>query len=676
MLWHGLARSVILLLGCARPTESPPVHTEVPEDTAEAESAPTGRTLRVRVTLDGKPVAGTLVMQGGASATWTTDAAGEVTVAVDYGVDGDIVVLSAHPDARVDGYEVDDETVEPLEIALVRFDPADNVAYPFQDPGEGAQADSSSEQCLHCHSVLHEGWFASPHRTAASNPALHDLYQGIALALDAEGCAARGGAWVSAVEPGTGKAMEVCRVGAGVLPDAGGGTCADCHAPGIDGELGGRDLLEARDHAYAYGVHCDVCHKVAAVDLEAEPGVGGRLRIVRPSEPSPSPMLGTYAPLTFGPHADVLNPRMGQVYREELFHGAELCAGCHEQHQPALLGAVDLARWPDGLLPVHTTWSEWDAGPMNPAAPCQSCHMPADPTAGNGADLYQTGSEPALIGIASGWIRPPGSVHLHTFAGPRGVGADGGPSPMLQLAATVDVASTLDGDVLGVEATVRNVGPGHALPTGEPMRSLVLLVEAACDGEPLLATGGDVVPDYGGYRAGKDGSEDWSRWEGALPGDHLRVVRWGGWRDYTGHGPFGDGTFGPEEKGIRVEEWVGAVEVLAVEGDAVTTDAPLPAGDYAWLVRDEDYAGSPGFGFARVMVDAAGARMVPHFAAVDVVSDNRLLPQAAWTSAHQFSSPCPDPSVTARLYHRNYPSWLAEERGWELVETLMAEVTR
>ena len=66
------------------------------------------------------------------------------------------------------------------------------------------------------------------------------------------------------------------------------GGCSDCHAPGIDGLLGGRDLHEASGLAFEYGVHCDVCHKVESIDLSAESGVAGRLRIVRPSEPSSS----------------------------------------------------------------------------------------------------------------------------------------------------------------------------------------------------------------------------------------------------------------------------------------------------------------------------------------------------------------------------------------------------
>ena len=68
------------------------------------------------------------------------------------------------------------------------------------------------------------------------------------------------------LSPGSAKSVERCYLGAGVLGalNDGCGTdkacdgvaknfggCADCHAPGIDGKLGGRDLLEASHVEFA-----------------------------------------------------------------------------------------------------------------------------------------------------------------------------------------------------------------------------------------------------------------------------------------------------------------------------------------------------------------------------------------------------------------------------------------
>jgi hypothetical protein len=249
------------------------------------------------------------------------------------------------------------------------------------------------------------------------------------------------------------------------------------------------------------------------------------------------------------------------------------------------------------------------------------------------------------------------------------------------------VEQTVEAGELTVEVTTRNSGAGHALPTGEPMRSMLLLVEATCDGEPLAQTGGDVVPDYGGAHAVRAAGEDWTVWPGAVPGQVIRVVRrTGEWRDYSGYGAFGDGTFDATAKGLPIEEIVGESVIQTVEGDVVTLDGSLPVGDVAYRVDAaglpvdgapaQARAGSPGFGFARVLAAEDGRRMVPHFLAVDVASDNRLLPGQEWTSEHRFAVDCAEPAARATLVHRAYPLPLAAERGWDLTESVMVEATR
>jgi hypothetical protein len=440
-------------------------------------------------------------------------------------------------------------------------------------------------------------------------------------------------------------------VGDGVAERTGGfGACADCHAPGIDGVLGGRDLLDATGVAYQSGVHCDVCHHVEGVDLTAPAGVAGRLRIVRPSEPG-TPATGPYAPLTFGPYLDVLNPRMGSVYRGDVFHSATLCAGCHELRQAVLApeSTIDRTRWPDGTLPVHTTYDEWLQSPAAPAQGCRDCHMPPRPDVGNAADLYNLFDlEP---GIAAGYARGPGAVRGHHWYGPRQ--PEGG---MLRLAATVDVEATIEGERLIAEVTTTNVGPGHALPTGEPLRAVLLRVSATCDGAPMAAVGGDVIADIGGESAAI-----------AVGGVLRAIARPGTWRDDPGWGPFGDGTFSPAEKGMPVEALLGEATVIGIAEDgSPILDRALPEAD---LVRQGDdttmLAGAPGMAFARVLAGADGARMVPHHLAVDVVSDNRLLPYTPVLTRHEFAlDGCEAAIVSATLIHRDLPPALAAARGW------------
>lgn len=683
-------RAVALLLlivgACAGdPTDRSDVDVVEPTGGETAEPTPAATEpwdQEVEVRLDGEAVADALVLQGGSTVHRRTDAAGRVVVRMDPAIPSPIVV-AAHPEARTRGVDLSaPETL--VVVELTRFSTEDNESYVFQDPGTPTRDDTTAF-CSHCHVRQVADWIASPHATAASNPVVHDVYLGTA-SRDEAGCAVVGGLWRVSRVPGGGTGPR-CRLPTGTLPDldpgctveddcaapSATGGCADCHAPGIDGALGGRDLLEATGIAHDHGVHCDVCHKVAGIDLDAPAGVAGRLQIVRPVEDSPT-VAFDWAPLTFGPIPDVLNVRMGAAHAP-VFEDAVFCAGCHQLDQAVLLpdAAIDTARWPSGRLPVHSTYEEWRRGPLAEVAPCQACHMPPDPEAGNSADVDLFPG--ALLGRTAGWWRPPGASRRHTWSGPRGVDAD-----LLALALEVSVDTAVDDGTLTTTTTVRHRGPGHAVPTGEPSRSVVLHVDARCDGAALHPVDGPAIPDVGGLLDAQPAGPD-LRWPGAEPGQVVRVVRVEGWRDDPGFGPFGDGTFAPEDKGLPDWRAVGASTILSVDGDGrVTLDAPLPDGDLALLGEPgpltfdapaASLAGAPGMVFARVLVDPQGTPMVPHHRAVDMRTDNRLLPGQTWTASHAFDAPCDDPEVVARLAWRQHPVALARERGWDNPERRM-----
>ena len=658
---------LFLLAACNTPPDESA--DPLPHDTPDGETGETGDTdspahewpdsldVTVEVRLDGEPVQGAIVTQGGNPTRWESDAEGMAQIVLDGTIYGAKAVAASVPQARILGVEFYDPPTEPVRIELISYDASGNPEYTFADPGSPARRGTTG-QCAHCHVTINEDWYGSAHRQSASNPAVQDMYAGTASALDEAACETAGGNWWE------GTRGFQCYLGNGTLPhlnDCGGdascddvatefGGCADCHAPGIDGAAGGRDLLEVAGHAYESGVHCDVCHRVSEVDLEAAPGVAGRLVMVRPTETS---RRTTWEHLLFGPYPDVPNPFMGSVYRP-LFREAEICGACHELEQDTTASE----RWPDGRLPVHSTYGEWTEHYVS-SKPCQTCHMPEDELAGNGADLGNYFD--VTPGIGPGWYREAGEVRRHNWLGPRT------PGSLIEEAIELETEQSDS----SVTATVRNVGAGHAVPTGEPLRSLLLVVQATCESTPIYATSGPVVPDFGGYYAKKSAGEDWSNWPEAETGQVIRVIRFTGeYWDYAGYGRFGDGSLGAEERGMPVEEAVGATRVVSVDSGVVTLDGELPDGDLAYLGDDvRAWAGAAGFGFAKVLTAADGRRMVPHFEAVDVASDNRLLPQYTWTGTHGFTD-CDAPASTTSVIHRAYPLSLALERGWDVGDTI------
>ncbi|MFK7930209.1 MAG: hypothetical protein AB8H79_18620, partial [Myxococcota bacterium] len=511
---------------------------------------------------------------------------------------------------------------------------------------------------------------------------------------DERECTDAGGRWAIGSAPGGGTSSR-CFVGFGVLSDldaecsqppceetpSNSGECAACHAPGIDGPLDDRGLLEAAGFAYDFGVHCDICHKVDDVDMaQLAPGVAGRLRIHRPPEPFGG-IGADFNPIYFGPSHDSPNLIMGSVQRDHYRNG-EICAGCHEYEQPVQLpgASVDASRWPSGRLPIHSTWTEWRESPFAPDVACNACHMPPAPSALNSADLQLFGGAEEA-GVTGGFVRSPGEVRQHTWVGPSQP-----TSGMLSLSAALDVDKGVKDGVLTIRVTTSNVGAGHRIPTGEPSRALILRVDARCGAQPLSAMGGDVVPPFVGVVARRSSDASMEQWPDAQIGDTLVALRSEGPLAYAGFGPFAEGGLDVADQGMTRWSTVSSASIVDVDVEGrVVLSAPLQTAGAStvFLSRDnsageasQPMAGLPGFAFARVLTDPEGTPMVPHHRAVDVISDNRLAPHTGFTTTHLFAADCEDPVVEASLRYRRQPAWLAQERGWDIRDELVQGVTR
>jgi hypothetical protein len=664
---------------------------------------------------EGTPLEGAFVMQGGrAEEAVQTDSEGVFSIVLQNSPETYAALVAAKMGYRAAGMEYFPPG-EAVTLRLRKVRAPDNEDYIYQDPGDGVNV--HKEDCTHCHGSFVSQFLTSKHAEAAKNVLLQDLYAGISQAFSSEeSCESSGGVWAAGKVPGQPEAeVEKCYIGGGVLGDlnsqCGGegqprcdaldisederpstfGGCADCHAPGIDGKAGGRDLHEAHGLAYEKGVHCDVCHKVRDVDLSKPPGVGQRLVMGRPGEPGRN--IFVWDPVYYGPLKDVPNIAMGGSYQPK-FEESLFCAGCHEQEQEALLPgeSVDHGRWPKGV-PVHSTYSEWKAGPYNQSeTPCQFCHMPAtvDPKVINPVDLARRNNQ----SITFGFERPPEDIRQHIFRGPL----DGSPR-LIDGAVYVSLRTSRVGSELEVTASVANSGCGHAVPTGEPMRALVMVVEASSDECGILsAQDGMTIGDVGGALAtgvvGESISVVGTRltWgEGAAranPGDVVRGVRpTGSFDDYDGVGFFGNESLSAKEKGMEIRAPVGEARVASVgsgaieldsavgllEGDEVFLGAPWPGAQ----VDGEDalhLAGKPGYTFSRVLVDSAGRRNVPHYRAVDMRSDNRIPPGGRGLTVHRFEVPsgCESGEVRAEILYRPVPLQMAATRGWSAKDYVIA----
>ena len=698
--------ALLLLLSLGACKDKGTVDSAAPADsTPDTSGSTTGErwvgSAHVRVVdPDGLPVEGVLVMQGGApEERWVvTDAQGEATLEVDDDGITDRWILAGGEGWRTGGENLYEDEVppDPLEIKVHAAPTEDNPAYHFQPGGTGASMDSS--ECGHCHNTIADGWAASSHQKSASNTRTWDLYTGSASELDAAGCAAIGGWLADGQEPGqSGPVREACDVGVGVLPGLNEGcgaegetacdhpdardallafgSCGDCHAPAVDGAVPGAiDLAAATGVAHEEGVTCDLCHKVVEVTAGGAPGLDGAIRLLRPSEPTG--VTGQeFDPITFGPYPDVVVPIMKGSYSPGMREAA-WCSACHEYARGSLgsLAPVDAARWPDGL-PLHESWSEWDRSTYGGSSyACHKCHMEVLDEESSTYNISATGLEPS---VDQGWLREQGDVRQHNWPG-------GGQLAPPTLGLTVDWTSG------AATLTVANDEAGHAVPTGEPMRQYLLLVEIEdASGVALVPASGPTVPEVGGALAvgtvGEDLTVDGvtlSFSAGSLPAGAtaVRFVRpTGGWATDPGPGaPWQDGLT-DAERGLALADPLGEVAVSGVSGGTVTLASAAPAtqaGDQAFLVGEDDEAGTPGWLFGKVLVDADGAVGVAHYRAVDIQSDNRIA--QGDTVSVAFELPAEAATLRAQLVYRPYAAPIAHLYGWRTgdVESGSVEETR
>jgi hypothetical protein len=424
---------------------------------AAPERSITGRV----VDASGAPIAGAEVRIQASLTDWartgadgrfelrTTRAAGESV----YVAAGALDESGEHPafyNARV-AVLVGDRDVE---LRLDRAAMGDDPAYEFTNP----------QDCRLCHGAIYDYWQDSPHRDAAKNTWVRDMYDGQGT-------------------PGTGaNGFVYRREHPGLLGD-----CAECHAPMDSAKNPGdnTNFAALSPAAREYGVSCDVCHKAYDVGELGLPGVQ-KMVFARAARET-----------IFGPLPDAA-PNFPGVMRASvstIHQTGELCASCHQANNDH---DFDLDYLDDGSVPEESTWSEWLASPYAQPGPgqrtCMDCHMPPK---GDLAMCEQYGPV----------TRDPSQVFSHDFEGTT--------DEYVRSAGTVRLVARRDAGRLRVAVAVTNDRTGHDLPGGQAIRHAILLVTATdASGATLafVADGSSTVPVYGGV--GDPGAGYWA----GLPG--------------------------------------------------------------------------------------------------------------------------------------------------------------
>jgi hypothetical protein len=414
----------------------------------------------------------------------------------------------------------------PITITLKPYYTTDNLDYEWFT-FEGV---IGSKSCAPCH-PSYEEWAADAHGQAAVNPRFLTMYEGtdvhgnkIPSNYDASGR-------IRPPDPGE------PTYGPGYKLDFPNrtGNCAACHTPlaaniapdntcawsGCHTELTGErsqsvpDPIALPSDEYgvspvgltgngADGVGCDFCHKIGDVYLDPHtglpypdsPGISS-VRLYRPEEGHE---------LFFGTFDDVTRRVSYLPLQEE----SAFCAPCHYGVFGGVVGPGEVA----GGVVIYNSYGEWLESPYSDpetGQTCQDCHMPVTD------DDYFAYPE-------KGGLRPRHPIHNHLMPGAKD-------ETLLQNSVTMTTTAQLQGDGVRVQVSITNDKTGHHVPTGVPLRHMLLVVRAVDGGGNLLPLReGPLLPEWTGDYAGQAGRyyakilED--EWTGETPsGAYWRDIR-------------------------------------------------------------------------------------------------------------------------------------------------------
>jgi hypothetical protein len=256
------------------------------------------------------------------------------------------------------------------------------------------------------------------------------------------------------------------------FPDSA-GNCATCHVPAASFTSPFSVDPTKISGVAAEGVTCDFCHKVWDVQLDPSTGLPFADKPGVFSYEFRRPMVGQQ--FFAGPFDDVAP---GQDTFLALQERSEYCAPCHHG---SFNGSI-----------IYDAFGEWlgsrYSDPSFPASKqCQDCHMPTGLT--------------CLIALPDKGARrrAPATIASHLMPG-------GSDLKHLQRAASLNIVASRENDLVKIKISVRNAGAGHHLPTGSPLRHVMLLISARnTQGQQLTLRSGPRLPQWTGDLTGQPG---------------------------------------------------------------------------------------------------------------------------------------------------------------------------
>ncbi len=391
-------------------------------------------------------------------------------------------------------------TNSPAGGLVISLDPvpvSDNAAYEVRPPGE----------CGSCHPKQLSDWEGSPMAKAGFNTWVNDIYNGDGTPNGAGGFVYTRDSAFAHSNPNS--------------------ECASCHQPKswIENPFSAldSDVLTPTD-SVQHGVSCDVCHKVADVDVDKINFPGIFPGAVEFSRPYPG------AQVQYGVLGDVdynIPSLMRGSYQPQM--RAELCAACHQD-----AADPEENHSYDGVIsePTYLEWLDSDYADPNSGnfADCVDCHMGASP-------------DNQVCSVIMTPNRPDGTVRNHNI--------EGSTAAYLENAVSMDMQVSTSDTQVSVNITIDNNLTGHHVPTGVTVRNMILVVEAWEDGKDpisdgLVFSGTQRIHDLGGIGDPAQG------YYAGLAGKFYAKVN----HDVTGNGP----TFFTDATGIQFDNRIPANE--------------------------------------------------------------------------------------------------------------------